>query len=59
MPKYHVNFMVEGMVGFEIEAETKDKARQAAYRLVKDRTVPVHVWEVTFDDTHVDEPEAS
>jgi hypothetical protein len=30
MPKYHMNFIVEGMVGFEIEAATKDKARQEA-----------------------------
>jgi len=30
MPKYHVNFIVEGMVGFEIEADTKEEARQEA-----------------------------
>ena len=59
MPKYHVNITVEGMVSFEIEADTKEEARQEAYRLIRDKTVPVYVLEVTGDDTHVDEPEAS
>ena len=59
MPKYHINFQVEGMVGVEIEADTKEEARQEAYHLVKDKTVPVYVLDVTGDDTHIDEPEAS
>ena len=59
MPKYHVNFTVAGMVSFEIAADTKEEARQEAYHLVKDKTVPVYVLEVTGDDTHIDEPETS
>ena len=47
MPKYHVNFQVEGIVSVEIEAASKEEARQAAYRLVIDNTVPVTVLEVT------------
>jgi hypothetical protein len=59
MPKYHVNFMVEGIVSFEIEAASKEEARQEAYRLVIDKAVPVTVLEVTGDDTHIDEPPAA
>ena len=59
MPKYHVNFQVAGMASFEIEATSKEEARQAAYRLVIEKTVPVTVLEVTGEDTHIDEPSAT
>ena len=46
-------------MSFEIEAASKEEARQQAYHLVIDKTVPVTVLEVTGDDTHIDEPSAA